>query len=1318
MGNARKSAKKALAVFSAAALLLSGSATGAVTILSDAVITANAADTASATVTQLKIYDENGNDISDNPIIYVDNSNAALGITSRTIKVVATNENGDSVDDVIQCFGDSGFENNIRVTGAASSKKEITVTIAGGYFETKNGTSTWTSLNAGDTKLNFTTAGGKVFRPVTVKVYNPATDLKVKQNGTPLDLNDYSEDNSDIIMAIANHQYQFNGEKVPASSTDEIEWSVINGYYEEGKGINTTDYPEIGDAEITQNGLFTPKRNGQVTIVVKYKATETSDRTVFYGTKKVWEDEAHTKSTTIQNYKNGPKYIHVTVVKENPAKDIKITTAPSALEVGETFQLKYAATPTYTGQGYESGATDDIKWTSSNEKVVKVDQYGLVTAIGKGDAKITVKGEGDNIYAQCDIKVLTKATSISFDTTGKITTRVGVDTELTAIMAPVTADDEVVWESADPSIATVRSAVTGDFTNQQKAVITGVKKGTVEITARAKNSGVERKILCTVEDRISSTDINLSTQQDNTITTINEGTNLQVFNQQELTIDGILVAADGTTPDDTLKWEVLDNGLNNGDYVTIVSQNSKSIKLKGFAKGKVRIKASSIANSSITKTFTIEILQKADKGNIVEAETDSTSFKTNLNVGSSIALSANIYNTKSNNQNDHDDYVASWTSNNESVATVDNNGFVQIVGNGKATITMKTASGYGLTKQFIGFTTSSIVLSGVTAGDPIPTAIVALDKKGVGSATLKTTIYDENDKTVSSPAVTWTSSDESIATVDANGKVTGLSLGDTIITAKSGNKSQRCLVSVTLPIGNANISIESSVEYSPFAVSYEPEVIITNPNEDPDLATLIKGVDYTVEYSNNTTVGQKGTVTITGLGYYKSSAPVTKTFTITQKSLKSDGISVSAIADQEITAANKSGVKPSVTVKQQTYTLTEGTDYTLTYKSNTKPGTATVTITGKGNYKDAVTAQYTIYCKHTTTTEKITKQPTYTAPGEKTITCSICGHTTKAVVPMLTQTSIKNCTITLSKSAFVANGSVQVPTVTVKKGTTVLKANTDYTLKFSNSSSKEPGKYSVTITGKGGYKDAVVKNYTITVNVTSVKVSKTSATLGVGESLTIKATVTPSAAATWSSSNTSVATVVNGKITAKKAGTAVITAKAGTKSATCKITVKKAPTKVTLSKTSATLGVSKTLTLKATLPSGTASNTLTYKSSNTSVATVSSTGKITAKKAGTATITVTTFNGKKATCKVTVKNLPTSVKLNKTYANMKKGGTLTLKATVSPSSNVINTVTWISSNTKVATVKNGKVTAKAKGTVTITVKTTNGKTAKCTITIK
>ena len=152
-----------------------------------------------------------------------------------------------------------------------------------------------------------------------------------------------------------------------------------------------------------------------------------------------------------------------------------------------------------------------------------------------------------------------------------------------------------------------------------------------------------------------------------------------------------------------------------------------------------------------------------------------------------------------------------------------------------------------------------------------------------------------------------------------------------------------------------------------------------------------------------------------------------------------------------------------------------------------------------------------------------------------------------------------------------------------------------------------------------------------------------------------------------------------------------------------------------LNKKSISLNVGKTYTLKA---SGTKEK-ITWTSSKKSVATVSSKGVVKAKKKGTAVITAK-YGKKKLTCKVTVKQPVKSIKLNKTSATLKKGKSLTLKATISPSSANNKAVTWTSSNKKVATVSSkGVVKAVVNGTATITVKAKDGsgKKATCKITV-
>ena len=159
--------------------------------------------------------------------------------------------------------------------------------------------------------------------------------------------------------------------------------------------------------------------------------------------------------------------------------------------------------------------------------------------------------------------------------------------------------------------------------------------------------------------------------------------------------------------------------------------------------------------------------------------------------------------------------------------------------------------------------------------------------------------------------------------------------------------------------------------------------------------------------------------------------------------------------------------------------------------------------------------------------------------------------------------------------------------------------------------------------------------------------------------------------------------------------------------------------KVELSQTKATIEKGKTLKLKATVsPSDLTDKSVTWKSSNKKIATVTSAGKVKGVKAGTATITCTSkATGAKATCKVTVVN--GTVTLNKTEACVQKGKTVTLKAKLTPETLEDKSVTWKSSNTKIATVTDaGKVKGVKYGTATITcTSVATGAKATCQVTV-
>ncbi len=200
-------------------------------------------------------------------------------------------------------------------------------------------------------------------------------------------------------------------------------------------------------------------------------------------------------------------------------------------------------------------------------------------------------------------------------------------------------------------------------------------------------------------------------------------------------------------------------------------------------------------------------------------------------------------------------------------------------------------------------------------------------------------------------------------------------------------------------------------------------------------------------------------------------------------------------------------------------------------------------------------------------------------------------------------------------------------------------------VKYSLCNYRRPDKtwtsYANVIRKTGGSSTPVPTSAAKKIALQKITLNKSSLNINVGSAARLSVSYTPydttdSRSVTWSSSNTSVATVSRGEVIARKPGTATITAKVGSKTSTCKVTVKAPLKSISLNKTNATMTAGKSMTISVTYNPGntTDSKAVTWSSSNTSVATVSG-GKVTAKKAGTARITAK-VGSKTATCKITV----------------------------------------------------------------------------------
>lgn len=269
--------------------------------------------------------------------------------------------------------------------------------------------------------------------------------------------------------------------------------------------------------------------------------------------------------------------------------------------------------------------------------------------------------------------------------------------------------------------------------------------------------------------------------------------------------------------------------------------------------------------------------------------------------------------------------------------------------------------------------------------------------------------------------------------------------------------------------------------------------------------------------------------------------------------------------------------------------------------------------------------------------------------------------------------------------------------------------------------------------------DGVIKRATCVVfvqaGVSKITIKPAAVTLNINDSATLQAEIEPSGMSnvniSWATSDESIAAITPTdnsstiSITGKAAGTAIITAinKDNVVVGYSRVTVKEKVTGITLSATNLSLLLStKTYQLRAIIAPDAANQSVTWKSSNTAVATVNATGFVTLVSSGTTTIFATSVDdpSKIATCNITVGQSVTDIKLDDTTKTMYVGDSVRMPYIIAPTNATNKDVTWSTSNSAVASVDpNGQVSARSSGVAVIILKSVDGGfMSTCTITVK
>lgn len=633
-----------------------------------------------------------------------------------------------------------------------------------------------------------------------------------------------------------------------------------------------------------------------------------------------------------------------------------------------------------------------------------------------------------------------------------------------------------------------------------------------------------------------------------------------------------------------------------------------------------------------------------------------------------------------------------WMSTDENVATVSESGEVSALGTGETEIVVTTVDG--------GFTASCCV-SVVQSAEGLSLDKTELELYESESCVLTAVISpsDATDKTVE-----WTSSDESVATV-FGGKVQAMKEGTAVITAKSGAFEAYCEVTVKCRVKGVSLSEHTLTLIS--GDTYQLKASVYPERAD----------DRSVEWSSDKT----SVVSVSGEGLLTALSPGSATISVKtldgshtdecKVTVKEAITAVTGIvlsSTELVLSVGKTGeltaeVKPAGATN--TAVRWESTNPTVA-SVEVKDGKCTVNARSRGEAVICATTEdggYHAYCK------VAVKQPITSIslrPSDLELRVGDNAELSVTVEPSVYDDSLVWSSSDPAVATVDQNGKV----------TAVSEGSTEIRVKAAGSDSSSPVEAVCRVT----VENAVVK-------VTGVTVYPTSLSLYVGDSETLTATVSPASAenkaVSWKSSNSDVASVnASGRVNAINPGTTDITVTTadGGYTAVCRVTVLRLPvgvTSITVSPNTLTLSYGESSgPLKVEVFPENADNTsVTWTSSDPTVATVSNSGEVTAKsKSGEAVITATSVANPSQSASCTVTVVPqivkvTGISVTPSSLRLYLGQTGQLTATVSPNNATDQSVTWSAQQGGVASVsQTGVVTPLKVGSTRILARTNDG----------
>lgn len=508
--------------------------------------------------------------------------------------------------------------------------------------------------------------------------------------------------------------------------------------------------------KITQTNIYDMKVGESVNLTAEVLPLTATNRTVKWSSSdtKICSVDSNGKLTAVNPGDvviwasavadpNITDYITVHVLE--PVDGITLNLTQTTVNKGAEFWLYATVTPL-------SAENKDIKWTSSDEKIATVDATGKVTTLAPGNVTITAVNEYTNYSAYCVVTVLEAVQGISLKSGDKATIPVGGKHTILPEIIPIDAPNKkVTYKSTDPEVATV----------DDNGVVIGIKGG-------------ECDIIVTTDERSLTTSCHITVTEFVSIVTLDKDS--IYINEKAATKLKATVKTDSASNKNVV-WSSANN-----DIATVDNTGN----VYGVKVGTTIIKATATDGSGAYAECRVQVVTPVTKINFNDEKID-------MNVGDKRTIEAHVEPDGATVK------ALRWESSAPSIATVDEDGEVTAVAQGKCKITAISTDGNEVKAVCTINVKASIVATAITL-TPSTITFKAGESRNITAITTPIKITE---------SIAWISSDSSVVAVNGAGVLTGISEGTATITAYGTQSGVQATCKVTV---NSSITKATSIE--------------------------------------------------------------------------------------------------------------------------------------------------------------------------------------------------------------------------------------------------------------------------------------------------------------------------------------------------------------------------------------------------------------------------------------------------------------------------------------------------------------------------